>query len=272
MANAASAGVISMLFGAGVGVSTSNVGSPQQISSGGLPRPTAIVPDCIPILASVAMRKISRNECSLRVLYLRGNCFRFGVYRRYPNQRADRPSGGRHVTRMGPRGAGAQTPVGGPILRMPMVRRLGRWLVSPIAAWMAMNLVFLGWYPPAAFDFALDHERWHEFEHLTFVAGSILFWWSILQPWPASKRGSGWELVFSLISVDLVTTVLSAFLAFCGRSVYPYYRSSPFPVSPLSDQIMGAVIMWVLGSFAFLLPATLITFRLLQRNGDNDSR
>ena len=33
---------------------------------------------------------------------------------------------------------------------------------------------------------------------------------------------------------------------------------------PLSDQVLGAVIMWVAGSFVFLLPATWITFTLLQ--------
>ena len=69
-----------------------------------------------------------------------------------------------------------------------------------------------------------------------------------------------------LLSADLVNTTLSAFLAFCEWSVYAYYltQPNPFHVSPLSDQVVGAVIMWVGGSFAFLAPATLIAFRVLQ--------
>jgi hypothetical protein len=33
-------------------------------------------------------------------------------------------------------------------------------------------------------------------------------------------------------------------------------------VSQLDDQVLGAVIMWVLGSLAFLAPAMLLTMRL----------
>jgi hypothetical protein len=39
-------------------------------------------------------------------------------------------------------------------------------------------------------------------------------------------------------------------------------NSNQFHTDPLNDQILGAVIMWVLGSLAFLLPAIVITLRL----------
>ena len=50
-----------------------------------------------------------------------------------------------------------------------------------------------------------------------------------------------------------------------GLHVLPY-RAEPFHVSPMSDQVVGAVIMWVLGSLVFLVPAVLITVHLLQRD------
>jgi putative membrane protein len=157
-------------------------------------------------------------------------------------------------------------PVLGPLLRLSALRRLGRWLISPPVAWMAMNVVFLGWHVPAAYDFALKHEAWHEFEHICFVSSSVAFWWCIIRPWPTRHRRRNWPLVLYLFSADLVNTALSAFLAFCEWPVYRYYltQPNPFHLSPLSDQVLGAVIMWVGGSFAFLVPATLITFRLLQ--------
>jgi cytochrome c oxidase assembly factor CtaG len=69
-----------------------------------------------------------------------------------------------------------------------------------------------------------------------------------------------------LVGADLVNTALSAFLAFCNRPVYAYYVSNPnpFQLAPLPDQIMGAAIMWVAGSMAFLIPAIAITLSLLQ--------
>jgi cytochrome c oxidase assembly factor CtaG len=64
-----------------------------------------------------------------------------------------------------------------------------------------------------------------------------------------------------------VNTALSAFLAFCGRPVYRYYaeQPNPFHVSLMADQVTGAVIMWVVGSLIFLIPAVFITVRLLQQ-------
>ena len=154
----------------------------------------------------------------------------------------------------------------GHLLRFPPLRRLGHWLVLPTVAWLAMNLTFLAWHVPAAYDFALNHENWHDFEHICFLATSLLFWWCILQPWPSAQHRQTWSLLLYLVAADLVNTALSAFLAFCNRPVYAFYleHPNPFNVSPLSDQILGAVIMWVFGSVVFLVPAIAISVKLLQ--------
>jgi putative membrane protein len=159
-----------------------------------------------------------------------------------------------------------RTPVLGPLLRLSFLRRFLHWLVVPAVAWLAMNLAFLAWHAPAAFDFALRHEHWHEFEHLCFLSTSLMFWWCIYQPWPAAPHGYTWGLLLYLVSADIVNTVVAALLAFRGQPVYVFYleHANPFHVSPLSDQILGAMIMWVVGSFVFLITASAITVRLLQ--------
>jgi putative membrane protein len=155
----------------------------------------------------------------------------------------------------------------GPLLRAKGLRRLGHILTTPTVAWLAMNLIFLGWHVPSAYDFALEHEHWHEFEHICFLASSILFWWPLIRPWPTSARYPGWFLLPYLVLADIVNTALSAFLAFCDRPVYSYYlhQPNPFHIAPLNDQVIGAVIMWVIGSLVFLVPAVFITVRLLQQ-------
>ncbi len=153
----------------------------------------------------------------------------------------------------------------GPLLRVSALRRLGHLLVTPVVAWLLMNLVFLGWHVPAAYDFALEHENWHVVEHLCFLWTSILFWWCIIWPWPARAHQRNWGILIYLVGADVVNTMLSAFLAFCDRPVYRYYldHPNPFQVSPVQDQVLGAAIMWVLGSLAFLAPVMIITLRLL---------
>jgi putative membrane protein len=156
----------------------------------------------------------------------------------------------------------------GPLLRNKALRRLGHILAKPLTAWLLMNLFFVGWHIPAAYDFALEHEHWHEFEHICFLGSSILFWWPLIRPWPTSKLYPGWYMLPYLVGADLVNTALSAFLAFCDRPVYLYYleQTNPFSLTPQADQATGAVIMWVLGSLVFLIPAALITMRLLQQD------
>jgi putative membrane protein len=155
-----------------------------------------------------------------------------------------------------------------PFLRMKTLRTIGHFLTTPLVAWLTMNLIFLGWHIPAAYDFALEHEHWHEFEHICFLGSSILFWWPLIRPWPTNARYPGWYILPYLVGADIVNTALSAFLAFCDRPVYPYYLQQPnlFHIDPLSDQRAGAVIMWVIGSLIFLIPAVVITMRLLQQD------
>jgi cytochrome c oxidase assembly factor CtaG len=163
--------------------------------------------------------------------------------------------------------------IAGPLLRMKPLRRFAHWLVSPAIAWLLMNLGYLGWHVPAAYDLALENETWHGVEHLCFLGTSLLFWWTILRPWPAPKQRNNWGALLYLALADIVMTMLSGFLTFCDRPVYPYYvnHPNPFGVPVLTDQVLGAVIMWVLGSFAFLVPAMVITVQLLSPSRERNA-
>jgi putative membrane protein len=65
----------------------------------------------------------------------------------------------------------------GPLMRRRSLRRLGHWLTQPLVAWLLMNVVFLAWHVPRAYDFALENEHWHDFEHICFLSTALLFWW-----------------------------------------------------------------------------------------------
>ena len=152
----------------------------------------------------------------------------------------------------------------GPLMRVTALRRAVEWLVTPAIAWLSMNLAYLCWHVPAAYNLALENETVHGVEHLCFLLTSLLFWWYIFRPWPAKQRPDDWGMLVYLALGDVVMTLLSAFLAFCDRPVYSYYvtHPNPFHVPVLEDQVLGAVLMWVLGSFAYLVPAMVITLRL----------
>jgi hypothetical protein len=59
--------------------------------------------------------------------------------------------------------------------------------------------------------------------------------------------------------------VLAAVLTFADRVLYPFYQTLPSgtDTAALEDQVLAGVLMWVPMSLAYLLPAALLTIRLL---------
>jgi cytochrome c oxidase assembly factor CtaG/ferredoxin len=147
----------------------------------------------------------------------------------------------------------------------PTVEKVRKLLMHPAFGWLSMNVAFIGWHVPAAYELALRSNGWHEVEHGCFFFTSVLFWWFVLQPWPSHSSRSRWWVLPYLVSADLVNTALSSFLAFCGRVVYPTYAEVPrlFGISSLDDQTAAGAEMWVIGSLIFLAPVAIITLRLL---------
>jgi cytochrome c oxidase assembly factor CtaG len=151
------------------------------------------------------------------------------------------------------------------LFRVRFLHKLGSFLVRPRVAWLLMNLSYIGWHIPNAYELALRSESWHNFEHACFFSTSLLFWWPIIEPWPLRRHGSRWLMLPYLFSADIVNTGLSAFLCFAGRLVYPSYGEITrlFGISALNDQIADGALMWVGGSTVFLIPAMMITLQLL---------
>lgn len=153
----------------------------------------------------------------------------------------------------------------GPLFASRIMHTLGRFLTHPATGWIAMNLAYLGWHVPAAYELALRSSSWHEVEHACFLTTSLLFWWTVLQPWPSQARWSRWAAVPYLITADLVNTALSAILAFSTHVLYPTYAVAPrvLDLTPMQDQAAAGAFMWVVGSAIFWVPAIGITLALL---------
>jgi putative membrane protein len=148
------------------------------------------------------------------------------------------------------------------------------FLTHPTFAWLSMNIAYLGWHIPAAYELTLRSEGWHNLEHIIFVLTSTAFWWRVIEPWPSHNRLSRWMVLPYMISADLVNTLLSASLAFSGRVVYPSYEAAPrvMNLSALNDQIAAGAEMWVLGSIIFLIPAAFVLHRILSPKSSRQRR
>jgi len=153
----------------------------------------------------------------------------------------------------------------GRLLRLQWLQRLGTLQVHPITCWVLATVMMIAWHLPSAFELALNSEGWHEAEHACFLATSLLLWWPVIQPFPSQSRWPAWSLPIYLLFAMFPGSALGAFLTFYDRVLYPSYTMAVpiFGLSPLTDQILAGVLMWVAGIFFFGVPTVLITLRLL---------
>ncbi len=94
---------------------------------------------------------------------------------------------------------------------------------QPVVCWLAATAALVVWHIPAVFTPALRSEPLHMFEHASFLVSGLLFWWPVIQPWPARPHSSGWTMLLYLFLATLPCDVLSAFLVFSEKVAYPVY-------------------------------------------------
>ena len=157
----------------------------------------------------------------------------------------------------------------GPFLAAPELRRLGGFLSHPVVGFLAMSVATWLWHAPGPYQLALGSPFWHQVEHLCFLAGGLLFWWPVLLPWPSRRRWPEWTTPLYLLLADVQNTALAAIFVFSERVIYPIYAGVPRlgGATALDDQVTAGVLMWVPMSLAYLVPAAVITVRLLSPRG-----
>jgi putative membrane protein len=152
-----------------------------------------------------------------------------------------------------------------PVFQSSPVRRLGRALGQPAFCWLAACAVLIGWHIPALFALGLHSEMWHAVEQVSFLVTGLLFWWPVVQPWPSLSRWPEWSILLYLFVATLPCDILSGFLVFCDRVVYPVYFSSSKPLgfSALEDQQCAGALMWTCVTVVYLVAGTIFTTHLL---------
>jgi putative membrane protein len=124
--------------------------------------------------------------------------------------------------------------------------------------WIAGSFTVIFWHIPAMFELAMQSRFLHAFQSISFLTAGMLFWIPVF-------RTSGWSVPVYLFLATIPCDALSAFLAFCGQIVYaPYLRhGGALGLTALEDQELAGAVMWVAVTFAYLLPALVMTARLV---------
>jgi len=151
-----------------------------------------------------------------------------------------------------------------PLLRRRTVLLIGRALTNPFVAFFLLNVTLYVWHVPPLYDATLADEGLHIFEHLTFLAAGVLFWWPLLGPvpdlLPRISRPLG---VLYLFLACQPMVLLGALLTFASVPFYQPYVAAPrlFGLSPLTDQQLGGLIMWLPTNIPYLIGLSVLFFQ-----------
>jgi putative membrane protein len=153
----------------------------------------------------------------------------------------------------------------GRVWRRPLVQRFARIVTSLVLCWTASALTLIAWHIPTLFALGVRSQIGHTVEQAMFFGTGLLFWWPVIQPWPSASTGPRWSLLLYLFLATLPCDILSGFLVFSDRVAYPVYFSTPrlFGFSVLEDQQCAAALMWTCVTLVYLVPAAIISSRLL---------
>ena len=150
-------------------------------------------------------------------------------------------------------------------LKSGTMQQLTSVLTHPVVCWLAAAGTLVLWHIPSVFMLGLRSQTWHGVEQASFLATGLLFWLPVIRPLQHSWKWPESSILLYLFLATLPCDILSGFLVFCDRVVYPVFLSSPrsFGLSALEDQQCAGALMWTCVTIVYLVAGAVFTARLL---------
>lgn len=145
-----------------------------------------------------------------------------------------------------------------PILHSGFVR----FITYPVFTFAFFSATLIATHFSPLYNLALTNTWVHEFEHTWYLLASLLFWWPLMVTEPVPFRMSHFfRLGYVFLQMPLHTFVGLSFYD-SSHSFYNHYAtlSRTWGPSPLIDQQLAGVVMWVFGDMMYVLALILIAW------------
>jgi putative membrane protein len=143
-----------------------------------------------------------------------------------------------------------RTGIGSIVHRIESARMI-RVLTAPLAAWIIEAVALWGWHIPALYQATLTSDAVHAAQHLSFFLSALLFW-SALYGVGRSVMDYGTATLY-VFGTAVHCSGLGALLTFSTVIWYPAYlrTTAVWGLTPLQDQQLGGLLMWVPSGVVF---------------------
>jgi putative membrane protein len=149
------------------------------------------------------------------------------------------------------------------VIRPAWLQTTAATLVRPIPAAAIFSAPIILWHLPPFYEAAMRHHGLHIVQHLVFLATAVVMWWPVLSPVPELPRASYPGQMLYLFLLGIPMSIVGAMITLADAPLYPFYAAAPrvWGLTPLQDQQIGGLIMWVPGGLVFWAAMTVVWFR-----------
>ncbi|MBX5179253.1 cytochrome c oxidase assembly protein [Rhizobium lentis] len=151
----------------------------------------------------------------------------------------------------------------GQMLASSIVRRTWTLLSNGTVATLLHGAAIWAWHAPVLFDAAIESTPLHRLQHLSFFLSAVLFWWSVI--WKTNRGLAAWHLFLTMLHMS----ILGALLALSPNVLYAVQTrsSGAWGLSPLEDQQMAGLVMWVPAGVIYAAIALTLTALWIRDSG-----
>jgi len=144
---------------------------------------------------------------------------------------------------------------------LPVLKKVLPIATHPIVTLLSFNAVMWIWHLPALYEGALRDPNIHILEHMMFLVFGVLMWLPVVHDVPPKHVLSYPARMAYLFACMVSSSILGAIFAFAPAIAFPFYGDVPlaFGLTPMTDQQLAGLIMWVPGSSIFFV-AILVVF------------
>jgi len=153
----------------------------------------------------------------------------------------------------------------------PRIEPVARIVTRPLVAFLFFSAVFTLVHFPLVCDRVCHVYPLYGDVHTLLLFTGLLLWFPLLSPLPEYPRMSYPMQIMYIFLLSIPMTAVAAPITMAQSILYTYYVEGPHPLglTPMSDQVLGGIIMWVGQAVYLMFVFSAIFFRWARNDAED---
>ena len=150
-----------------------------------------------------------------------------------------------------------------PLVRVPWVHAVGKVLSKPVVAAVLYSVTIAVWHLTPFYELMMRSHDVHIATHLMFIVAATILWFPVMSPVPELPRMTYGMGMLYLFLAGIPMQIVAAMITLSDDVLYPWYSAAPrtWGLTPLADQQLGGLLMWVPGNLWMFLAIGVLFFK-----------